>query len=100
METSLTSAKPGSKDQAMLDVYPPRISSDAEVESISQATGTEFAILPPQNASGNWSRLCAAPAGAHPPLACPGEPPLRAGMTATVTIDVGRQRHLGRHVPR
>jgi hypothetical protein len=27
------------------------------VESISPATGAEFAILPPQNASGNWVKV-------------------------------------------
>ena len=30
---------------------------NAQVESISPATGAEFSILPPQNSSGNWVKV-------------------------------------------
>ena len=35
----------------------PGVVWQAEVDSISPATGAEFALLPPQNASGNWVKV-------------------------------------------
>ena len=55
-ETDLTHVKVGQKATAVLDMYPD-ITWQAEVESISPATGAEFAILPPQNASGNYVKV-------------------------------------------
>ena len=55
------------------------------VESISPATGAEFAILPPQNASGNWVKVVQRLPVKLRLLPHAGEPPLRAGMTATVS---------------
>jgi len=54
--------------------------------------GAEFAILPPQNASGNWVKVVQRLPVRIRLLSQPGEPPLRAGVTATVAIDTGRQR--------
>jgi membrane fusion protein (multidrug efflux system) len=67
---------------------------DAVVESISPATGAEFAILPPQNASGNWVKVVQRIPVRLEILAHPGQPPLRAGMSATIEIDTGYQRPL------
>ena len=39
-----------------IDSYPGREWS-GRVQSISQATGAEFSVLPPQNASGNWVKI-------------------------------------------
>ena len=55
-ETDLTHVTVGQKATVVLDMHPD-ITWDAEVESISPATGAEFAILPPQNASGNWVKV-------------------------------------------
>jgi membrane fusion protein (multidrug efflux system) len=77
----------------VLDIYP-EIAWDAEIDSISPATGAEFAILPPQNASGNWVKVVQRLPVRVRLLPHSGEPPLRAGMTATVTIEIGRQRSL------
>ena len=58
---------------------------------MSPGTGAQFAILPPQNASGNWvkvvQRVPVRIEFAH------GEDvrDLRAGMSVTVDIDTGRQ---------
>ena len=92
-ETDLTYVTPGQKAQVVLDVYPD-VAWSAEIESISPATGAEFAILPPQNASGNWVKVVQRLPVRVRLLPQPGEPPLRAGMTATVTIDIGRRRSL------
>ena len=92
-ETDLTHVKPGQKAAVVLDIYPD-VTWSAEVESISPATGAEFAILPPQNASGNWVKVVQRLPVRVRLLPHQGEPPLRAGMTATVTIDINRQRSL------
>ena len=92
-ETDLTHVKPGQKAEVVLDVYPDS-AWEAEVESISPATGAEFAILPPQNASGNWVKVVQRLPVRVRLLPHQGEPPLRAGMTATVTIDLNRRRSL------
>ena len=92
-ETDLTYVKPGQKARVVLDVYPD-VTWAAEIDSISPATGAEFAILPPQNASGNWVKVVQRLPVRVRLLPHAGEPPLRAGMTATVTIDIGRQRSL------
>jgi len=92
-ETDLTYVEPGQKARVVLDVYPD-VTWAAEIDSISPATGAEFAILPPQNPSGNWVKVVQRLPVRVRLLPQAGEPPLRAGMTATVTIEIGRQRSL------
>ena len=90
-ETDLTHVTVGQKATVVLDMHPD-ITWEAEVESISPATGAEFAILPPQNASGNWVKVVQRLPVKLRLIERPGEPPLRAGMTAYVSIDTKRQR--------
>lgn len=92
-ETDLTHVAVGQKATVVLDMHPD-ITWDAEVESISPATGAEFAILPAQNASGNWVKVVQRLPVRLKLLQRPNEPPLRAGMTAYVSIDTGRERSL------
>jgi membrane fusion protein (multidrug efflux system) len=92
-ETDLTHVTVGQKATVVLDMHPD-IVWDAEVESISPATGAEFAILPAQNASGNWVKVVQRLPVRLKLTERPNEPPLRAGMTAYVSIDTGRQRTL------
>ncbi|MDG1887512.1 MAG: hypothetical protein P8J85_09915, partial [Alphaproteobacteria bacterium] len=75
------------------DAYPNQIWK-AKVASISPATGAEFSVLPPQNASGNWVKVVQ-----RLPVRIEldqknDQPPLRAGMTATVSIDTHHKREL------
>jgi membrane fusion protein, multidrug efflux system len=93
-ETDLTNVVVGQKATVVLDIYPD-ITWDAEVDSISPATGAEFAILPPQNASGNWVKVVQRLPVRLRLIERPGEPALRAGMTAWVSIDTQRSRSLG-----
>lgn len=92
-ETELTWVRPGQEASVVLDIYPD-VTWDAVVESISPATGAEFALLPPQNASGNWVKVVQRLPVRLKILARPEELPLRAGMTATVKVDTKRERHL------
>lgn len=92
-ETELTYVRPGQTATVVLDIYPD-ITWDAEVESISPATGAEFALLPPQNASGNWVKVVQRLPVRLRLLARPNEQALRAGMTATVKVDTKRERRI------
>jgi membrane fusion protein (multidrug efflux system) len=92
-ETDLTHVTVGQKATVVLDMYPD-MTFDAEVESISPATGAEFAILPPQNASGNWVKVVQRLPVRLRLIERAGEPALRAGMTAYVSIDTKRTRNL------
>ncbi|MGE0285738.1 MAG: efflux RND transporter periplasmic adaptor subunit [Bradyrhizobium sp.] len=92
-ETELTYVKVGQKAKVILDMHPD-VTWDAEVESISPATGAEFAVLPAQNASGNWVKVVQRLPVRLRLIEQPGEPKLRAGMTAYVSIDTRRTRQL------
>lgn len=92
-ETELTHVRVGQAATVVLDIYPD-ITWEAEVQSISPATGAEFAILPPQNASGNWVKVVQRLPVRLRLLPKADAPPLRAGMTATATIDTKRERSL------
>jgi membrane fusion protein (multidrug efflux system) len=92
-ETDLTHVRPGHLAEVVLDFYPDQV-WQAVVESVSPATGAEFAILPPQNASGNWVKIVQRLPVRLRLLQRPGEPALRAGMTAQVSIDTGRERRI------
>jgi membrane fusion protein, multidrug efflux system len=92
-ETELTFVRPGQTATIVLDIYPD-VTWEAEVESISPATGAEFALLPPQNASGNWVKVVQRLPVRLRLLPRTNELPLRAGMTATVKVDTKRERRI------
>jgi membrane fusion protein (multidrug efflux system) len=93
-ETDLTYLKPDDPATVTIDTYPGR-EWHATVASIAPASGAEFAVLPAQNASGNWVKVVQ-----RVPIRLaldlpPGAPPLRSGMSANVTVDTGHERSLG-----
>jgi membrane fusion protein, multidrug efflux system len=92
-ETDLTHVQPGQKATIEVDTYP-GVTWDAHVQSLSSATGSEFALLPPQNATGNWVKVVQRVPVRLAIEAKPGQPPLRAGMSVTVEIDTGHVRGL------
>ena len=55
-ETQITNFKIGQKGKFIPDSFP-NLEFQTEIESLSPATGSEFAILPAQNASGNWVKV-------------------------------------------
>ena len=72
-----------------------RVGQVARVSAIAPATGAEFALLPPQNATGNWIKVVQrVPVLFAIEPAAADRPPLRAGMTVSVSIDTGRSRGL------
>jgi membrane fusion protein (multidrug efflux system) len=55
-ETQLTNMTAGQSAKVLADAYPDH-EWPASVETIASATGAEFAVLPPQNATGNWVKV-------------------------------------------
>jgi membrane fusion protein, multidrug efflux system len=92
-ETDLTHVKSGDPVGIFVDTYPSRVWSGS-VESISPASGAEFAILPAQNASGNWVKVVQRISVRVRVDRNPDDPILRAGMSVTVDIDTGHRRSL------
>lgn len=87
-ETELTHVQAGQSAEVELDAYPGR-KIRALVETLGAGTGAEFALLPPQNATGNWVKVVQrvpvrlsledVPAGLN----------MQTGLSATVTVDTG-----------
>lgn len=55
-ETQLEHVQPGQPVDVVLDMFPNR-TLYANVESITMATGAQFSLLPPQNATGNFVKV-------------------------------------------
>ncbi|MCA0249251.1 MAG: HlyD family secretion protein [Proteobacteria bacterium] len=92
-ESDLTYLKPGAVATITIDAYPGR-EWHGTVTSLAPATGAEFSVLPPQNATGNWVKVVQ-----RVPIRLKVEmpadaPPLRTGMSAYVEIDTGHQRQI------
>jgi len=94
----LTHVREGQEAVIEIDTYP-GVEWQARVSAIALATGTEFSLLLPQNATGNWVKVVQRVPVMLELLPSEGSseselPVLRAGMTAIVTIDTGHQREL------
>ncbi|MEX6506511.1 HlyD family secretion protein [Jiella sp. M17.18] len=90
-ETDLTNMRDGQPVEVEFDTYPGR-TFEGSVGSIGAGTGSEFSLLPAQNATGNWVKVVQrVPVRIHLPEN--GQlPPLRAGMSASITVDTGKSR--------
>ena len=93
-ESDLTYVHAGQPASVTIDTFPGR-DFKGRVCSIAPGTGSQFSILPAQNASGNWVKVVQ-----RVPLRFCFDPSentegLRAGMSANVSIDTGRTRSLG-----
>ncbi len=86
-ETQLEKVKPGQIVAVDVDTYPNR-SWKGVVESISPATGSEFSILPAQNATGNWVKVVQRIAVRISIKDTDAGSMLRPGMSAETKIDL------------
>jgi membrane fusion protein, multidrug efflux system len=75
---------PGQKAQIEVDAYP-GVDFPAHVQSIGAGTGSEFALLPAQNANGNWVKVTQR---VPVRIAFDGNPsrPMIAGLSTTATV--------------
>ena len=83
-EKDLARMVPGQRARIEIDAYPD-LELTGRVASIGAGTGSEFAILPAQNANGNWVKVTQ-----RVPVRIafdknPGKP-LIAGLSSTVTV--------------
>jgi len=92
-EVDLGNLKVGQKATVILDSLPD-VEWSATVDSISPATGAEFSVLPPQNATGNWVKVVQRIPVRLALASRPGMDALRAGLTATIRIDTGYERDM------
>ncbi len=92
-ETDLTYVRVGQSVEVVVDSYPGLVWA-AKVQSISPATGAEYSLLPPQNATGNWVKVVQRIPVRLSIETKPNWPTLRSGMTVSITIDTGRERRL------
>ena len=92
-ETDMTHMRVGQTAKIHVDAYP-KDERTAQVASIDPATGAEFALLPPQNATGNWVKVVQRLPVRLELDDAVREPPLRAGMSVIVKVDTKHQRTL------
>lgn len=87
-EDQLEHVQPGASAEVKIDAYPSKVWK-AHVESIAQATGAEFSLLPPQNATGNWVKVVQR-LPVRLAIEKPSEEfPLRAGLSVEVRVNTG-----------
>jgi membrane fusion protein (multidrug efflux system) len=88
-ETQLTKMRVGQTVEVKVDAYPKQV-FQGKVESIAAATGAKFALLPPDNATGNFTkvvqRVPVKIVFTDPPDSAR---PLRAGMSVTAIVNLG-----------
>jgi membrane fusion protein (multidrug efflux system) len=85
-ETQLSAMKVGQHARVSVDAYP-GVELDGDVESFSAATGARFSLLPPDNASGNYTKIVQrVPVRIHLKSTA-GAVVLRPGMSVELTVD-------------
>jgi membrane fusion protein, multidrug efflux system len=86
-ETQLTRMRPGQRAQVSVDAYPDHPLM-GKVESFAPASGAEFSLLPPDNATGNFTKIVQrVPIRIGLPSEGPLARLLRPGLSVTVTVD-------------
>ncbi len=84
-ETEVADVKPGEPVDFTVDAYPGRHFT-GHVQSLSPATGARFSLLPPDNATGNFTKVVQrVPVRVRPDKVDPAHP-LRPGLSVVVTI--------------
>lgn len=86
-ETQITDMHVGQKVTVELDAYPDH-EFTGHIDSFSPASGAEFSLMPPENATGNFNKVVQ-----RVPVKIlldrkSGDPVLRPGLSATVKVDL------------
>src|SRR5216683_2524960 len=86
-ETQLTHMRPGQSAEISVDAYPDQPLT-GRIESFAPASGAQFSLLPPDNATGNFTKIVQR---VPVRIALPAEGPLarllRPGLSVSVTVD-------------
>ena len=89
-ETQLTNTRVGDSADVRIDTFPNRV-FHGKVDQLSPASGSQFALLPPDNATGNFTKVVQ-----RVPIKIvlfPGQPylaRLRSGFSAVVIVHTGK----------
>lgn len=88
-ETQLSSMKAGQPVTVAIDAYD-GCEVTGHIQSISGATGSRFSLLPPDNATGNFTKVVQrVPVRIAIDKGCGSTRPLRPGMSATAHVKTG-----------
>lgn len=97
-ETQLDGLKAGQTAEIAFDVNKSR-KYQAVVESIGAGTGSEFSLLPAQNATGNWVKVTQRVPVKLRLVDMADASLLASGLSAEVSVDTGRTRSLSDLLP-
>jgi membrane fusion protein, multidrug efflux system len=87
-EVQLRNLRLGQPAEVRSDLYGSSFIYHGHVQGMSAGTGAAFALLPAQNASGNWIKVVQrVPVRIRLEEADLAKSPLRVGLSATVTVD-------------
>ena len=85
-ETQLADIRVGQAVAIEVDSYP-GCEAEGKVESLSAATGAKFALLPPDNSTGNFTKVVQrVPVRIQVTKGCGPDRPLRPGMSVTAHV--------------
>ncbi|MBO0735129.1 MAG: HlyD family secretion protein [Alphaproteobacteria bacterium] len=86
-ETQLTRMRPGQIAEVSVDAYPD-VPLKGRIESFAPGSGAEFSLLPPDNATGNFTKIVQrVPVRIGLPADSPLTRLLRPGLSVTVSVD-------------
>jgi len=86
-ETQLTRMRPGQVAEVSVDAYPD-MTLEGRVESFAPGSGAQFSLLPPDNATGNFTKIVQrVPVRIALPVDGSLAGLLRPGLSVTVTVD-------------
>jgi membrane fusion protein (multidrug efflux system) len=92
-ENQLTYMRAGQPATVKVDSYPGK-TFRGTVASVSPGTGSQFSVLPPENATGNWVKVVQRLPVRIELRQLDSRYPLQAGLSANVSVDTGHERHL------
>jgi membrane fusion protein (multidrug efflux system) len=84
-ETKLRSMRPGMRVQITIDAFPGQKIA-GKVESIGRSTASQFSLIPPGNASGNFTKVTQRVPVKIAVVSCPAAVSLLPGLSAYVRI--------------
>lgn len=90
-ETGLTHMRPGQSATISVDAYPGAVFR-AHVVSMSPGTGSDFSVLPPENATGNWVKVVQRLTVRLELDALDPQRPLYSGISVIARVDTGHRR--------
>ncbi|MNJ07804.1 Multidrug export protein EmrA [compost metagenome] len=91
-ETQLRNMRIGQPVDIVADLYGSEVKYSGTIDSLGAGTGSAFALLPAQNATGNWIKIVQrVPVRIHINAEQLAAHPLRIGLSTQVTVDMHDQ---------